>query len=397
MAGPNGSGVLNPILVERLDESPAIVYVKDLDGRYLRINRRYTELLDATEAELSGRTDYELGAREAIDGPRLADGGPAADEPLQLEYTIGPFEGRPALAVWRFPVHGPGGEPVAVCGVAAPIPEAAVARGECGRLMEIERSSIGPVVAESAIDERRIAQLHEASAAAAKRAHQLVNELTVEREARELAERALVAARARVAELERALARLVEREPIAASRPTWDALAQLALTEAIAGASDWRTGVKDAVNVLGPACGWDAICAWRPDPRDGLLHCFSMWTADPDSMDEFETATWQRPQQPSSTELGDALTTPGLRWMTADPDARDPRLSAVARQGMSTVVVVPVRSGAVPVALLELMARAPISHDRALAATLEAIALQLGHFGHLLSAGAQPTWRLGRL
>jgi hypothetical protein len=181
------------------------------------------------------------------------------------------------------------------------------------------------------------------------------------------------------------------------SGPQWGAIDQLALTEAIAGASDWRTGVKDAVNVLGPAGGWDAICAWRPDPRDGLLHCFSMWTTDPDSMGEFETATWQRPQRPSRTELGEALTTSELRWLTTDPDVEDPRLSAVARQGMSTAVLVPIRSGAVPVALLELMSRTAIARDPSFVTALEGVALQLGHFWHLLSAGAQPTWRLGRL
>jgi hypothetical protein len=490
VVGPNGKRLVNPILVEPLDESPAIVYVKDLDGRYLRVNRRYTEQLGVTEAQLCGRTDSEVPAREAIDGPRLADGGLAADEPLQLEYTVGPFEGRPALAVWRFPVHGPSGEPVAVCGVAAPVPDAGLARDECARLMEIERSSGAPAAVEAVAEKPRIAQLHEASAAAAKRAHQLVSELTVEREARELAERALGAVRARVSELERALASAQEQveelegsddpEPLqrqleaaeataqrllaraeraeaavngereraeraeaavngereraeraeAAARnalaravhaeaasdqlraavappqatpvkppsgPQWDAVAQRALTEAIAGASEWRIGVKDAVNVLGPTGGWDAICVWRPDPRDGLLRCFSMWTADPETMGEFETATWQRPQRPSRTELGEALTTSELRWLTTDPDVDDPRLSAVARQGMSTAVLVPVRSGAVPVALLELMARTAIPRDPAFVTALEGVALQLGHFWHLLSAGAQPTWRLGRL
>jgi hypothetical protein len=462
VVGPNGKRLVNPILVEPLDESPAIVYVKDLHGHYLRVNRRYTELLGVTEAQLCGRTDSEVSPRATIDGPRLEDGGLAADEPLQLEYTVGPFEGRPALAVWRFPVHGPSGEPVAVCGVAAPVPDAGLARDECARLMAIERSGGATAVAGSVAEKPRIAQLHEASAAAAKRTHQLVGELTVEREARELAERALGAVRAQVSELERALGSAQERveqlestddpEPLqrrleaaetaaqrllaraeraeAAARnavaravhaeaasdqlraavappqptpvkppsgPQWDAVAQRALTEAIAGASGWRTGVKDAVNVLGPTGGWDAICAWRPDPRDGLLRCFSMWTADPETMGEFETATWQRPQRPSSTELGEALMRSELRWLTADPDVEDPRLSAIARQGMSTAVLVPVRSGAVPVAVLELMARTVIPRDPAFVTALEGVALQLGHFWHLLSAAAQPIWRLGRL
>src|ERR1700724_3471314 len=36
-------------LAESLDASPAIVWLKDLEGRYLRINRRYGETFGITE------------------------------------------------------------------------------------------------------------------------------------------------------------------------------------------------------------------------------------------------------------------------------------------------------------------------------------------------------------
>ena len=126
---------------ERFDDSPALIWLKDLDGKYTRINRRYTELLGTSVERLLGHSDEELPPGEVVDGPRLLSNGGPATEPLQLEYTISPFEHRPALAVLRFPVRGPDGEPVAVCGVAAPLSEARVARSECARLMRLERWS----------------------------------------------------------------------------------------------------------------------------------------------------------------------------------------------------------------------------------------------------------------
>src|SRR6202043_4108237 len=91
----------SPLFEEPLDESPAIVWLKELDGRYLRVNRRYLEQLGTTAESICGRTDAELTAAGSIEGLRLErdDDGP---EPLELEYMIGAFEERPALAALRF-------------------------------------------------------------------------------------------------------------------------------------------------------------------------------------------------------------------------------------------------------------------------------------------------------
>ena len=124
-----------------LDEIPAIVWLKDLEGHYLHVNRAYTQVLGIEPEEIAGRTDTELATSQAVDGPRLNSGGAHSSEPLEFEYTVAAFESRPALAALRFAVRDSSGAPVAVCGVAAPLPDAAVARAECARLMQIERSS----------------------------------------------------------------------------------------------------------------------------------------------------------------------------------------------------------------------------------------------------------------
>ena len=124
-----------------LDASPALVWLKDLEGRYVRVNSRFTTLLGTTEERLLGRTDAEIPAAETVDGPRLEERDGDVEEPLQLEYFVGPYHGRDALAVLRFPVGDANGVPVLVCGVAAPSSEANVARSEAARLLRIERWS----------------------------------------------------------------------------------------------------------------------------------------------------------------------------------------------------------------------------------------------------------------
>jgi PAS domain-containing protein/predicted nucleic acid-binding Zn-ribbon protein len=125
-----------------LDESPALVWLKDLDGRYVRANARFTTLFGTSEDRLLGRTDLELPPAETVDGPRVHErGDDAVEEPLQLEYVVGPCHGREALVALRFPVGDRQGVPTLVCGVAAPSSQAQVARSEAARLLRIERWS----------------------------------------------------------------------------------------------------------------------------------------------------------------------------------------------------------------------------------------------------------------
>ena len=124
-----------------LDESPVIVWLKDLDGRYVRVNSRFTTFLGTTEEKLLGRTDAELPPADTVDGPRVHEREDDVEEPLQLEYFVGPYQGRDALVVLRFPVGDAKGVPTLVCGVAAPSAEASVARSEAARLLRVERWS----------------------------------------------------------------------------------------------------------------------------------------------------------------------------------------------------------------------------------------------------------------
>ena len=126
-------------LRESLEHSPALAWVKDPEGRYLYVNGRYRHELGTSEERLRGHSDAELPPRETVDGPRLRLAGDGVQEPVQLEYTVPAFEGRPPLVALRFPLHDDSGRSVGMCGVAAPLGEAQLARDEAVRLMGLDR------------------------------------------------------------------------------------------------------------------------------------------------------------------------------------------------------------------------------------------------------------------
>jgi|GEM_PF-3646300 len=122
-----------------LETGRALSWVKDLEGRYTYVNPRFVEELATSPERLIGRTDGELEPGETVDGPRRAEGQESRDEPRQLEYTVPAYGKRKPLAVLRFVLRDSEGHAVAVCGVAAPLNKAQLAREEAGRLMALER------------------------------------------------------------------------------------------------------------------------------------------------------------------------------------------------------------------------------------------------------------------
>ncbi|HMX17297.1 MAG TPA: PAS domain S-box protein, partial [Rhodocyclaceae bacterium] len=69
-----------------VDALPDLVWLKDLDGRYVACNRRFESFFGASEGQIRGRTDYDFVDRETADFFRAKDraaldaGGPTANE-----------------------------------------------------------------------------------------------------------------------------------------------------------------------------------------------------------------------------------------------------------------------------------------------------------------------------
>jgi PAS domain S-box-containing protein len=107
-----------------LDHSPAVVYVKDIQGRYLLVNRRYETLVRVTAREVQGRTDYDLFPAWTADAFRANDLRVlAAGTPLEFEEVVPHADGPRTYLSLKFPLRGPGNSPYAVCGISTDISE----------------------------------------------------------------------------------------------------------------------------------------------------------------------------------------------------------------------------------------------------------------------------------
>src|SRR5712691_922761 len=56
-----------------LDNSAAVIYAKDTQGRYILVNRRFEDLFHFTRAQVAGKTDYDLFPEEMADNFRSND------------------------------------------------------------------------------------------------------------------------------------------------------------------------------------------------------------------------------------------------------------------------------------------------------------------------------------
>lgn len=113
-------------LTQILDNTTAVVYVKDRDGRYLLANRQFERLFDLPPGYPVGRTDTELGLfDEAIVRVLRRNDARVLEQSAASEYeetiTVAGAE-RIYLSI-KFPLFNTESEPYAVCGISTDITE----------------------------------------------------------------------------------------------------------------------------------------------------------------------------------------------------------------------------------------------------------------------------------
>jgi PAS domain S-box-containing protein len=107
-----------------IDHSAAIIFVKDLEGRYQRVNRWYEATYGLTESEVKGKTAYEFHSEEIADVFRRNDQKVLAERmPLQFEEEVPLADGTHHFISVKFLLYGDDGQPYAICGIATDITE----------------------------------------------------------------------------------------------------------------------------------------------------------------------------------------------------------------------------------------------------------------------------------
>jgi PAS domain S-box-containing protein len=107
-----------------LDNGTSVVYLKDMEGRYLLVNRCFAKLLGRTKEEIIGRKTSDLYPAEAAEQFRKSDlEALQSDAPIELEESALQEDGLHTFVSTKFPLRDSAGEIYALCGVAHDISE----------------------------------------------------------------------------------------------------------------------------------------------------------------------------------------------------------------------------------------------------------------------------------
>lgn len=107
-----------------LDNSSAIVYMKDLEGRYIFANNGYAEIFKRSPESFKDRTDYDLFVADMADRFRASDVQVMhATSAMKFEEAITREQGVHTYISIKFPLLNAAGRPYAVCGFLTDITE----------------------------------------------------------------------------------------------------------------------------------------------------------------------------------------------------------------------------------------------------------------------------------
>lgn len=125
----------NSRLFQVIDNTSAVIYLRDRDGRYILVNRPYEALFGVRRENIVGLTDHDLFPTPIADGFRANDlKALASPTAIQMEETAPHEDGLHTYITVKYPITNAAGEPVAVCGISTDITDLKRAEGEVRRL-----------------------------------------------------------------------------------------------------------------------------------------------------------------------------------------------------------------------------------------------------------------------
>jgi PAS domain S-box-containing protein len=120
-----------------LRHTPAVVYVKDREGRYVYVNPRFTELFGVRNAQVRGKTDFDVFPYDFAHAFRENDRKVLAGRTsVQVEETFPQEGGAHVYLSTRFPIYDDEGVPRTLCGISIDISEIKRAEDQLRRLSD---------------------------------------------------------------------------------------------------------------------------------------------------------------------------------------------------------------------------------------------------------------------
>jgi PAS domain S-box-containing protein len=110
------------MLLAMADNSTAVIYVKDFQGRYLMVNRCFEEIFHVSREEIVGMTDYELFSKEWADSLRDTDRQVVTEgRALHIEELGPPDDRNHTYLSVKYPLRDARGNVYAVCSISTDI------------------------------------------------------------------------------------------------------------------------------------------------------------------------------------------------------------------------------------------------------------------------------------
>jgi len=111
-------------LQDILDNTTAVVFVKDLELRYILVNREYERRHQVRRDQIRGKTDFDILPHDVAETVRANDRHVIeAGTPIQFEETVPMTQGERQYVVVKFLLRDRTTKPYAICGIATDITE----------------------------------------------------------------------------------------------------------------------------------------------------------------------------------------------------------------------------------------------------------------------------------
>lgn len=120
-----------------VDNTTAVIYAKDLEGRFLKVNPPLEAMLQIPQEELIGKTDLEVFPKEFADAYRMNDLKVLSEgTPVEWEETAPQADGIHTYVSIKVPLYDAAGVPYGICGISTDITHRVEAEKERARLLK---------------------------------------------------------------------------------------------------------------------------------------------------------------------------------------------------------------------------------------------------------------------
>jgi len=126
-----------------VENSDALIYAKDLEGRYILVNRRWENLTKVPRVEALNHDDFTFFTAESAEEFRANDAKViAGGKTLTTEENVATADGAKIYLSSKFPLSGEDGEVMGICGISTDIHERKLAEQALADAYEVISDSI---------------------------------------------------------------------------------------------------------------------------------------------------------------------------------------------------------------------------------------------------------------